>query len=72
MSDLSSTSYDRDNRSDNGISPMIMILLLLCLCGGDNTIFGGCNGSSQCGCNSGLGGILPIILLLTLSGGSIF
>ncbi|MDF2943639.1 MAG: hypothetical protein K0S01_2497 [Herbinix sp.] len=69
MSILSSTSCGRDNTCDNGINP-IMILILLSLCGGGNGILGGCNGNSDCGCNNGLDGILPIILLLSLCGGS--
>ncbi len=76
MSDLSSTSYNRDNncdnKCDNGFSPMLLILLLLC--GGDNGILGGCGGNGNCGlgCGSGggLGGILPLLLILMLSGGS--
>jgi hypothetical protein len=71
MSDISSTTYGRDNKNDNGISP-ILLILLLSMCGGDNGLFGGLGGSNECGCNSGLGSMLPIILLLTLGGGSIF
>lgn len=71
MSDLSSTSYCKDNSCDNGMSPLLMIFLLLFLCGGSNGIFGGCNGSSGCGIgNSGLDGMLPLLLILLLSGGS--
>lgn len=72
MSDLSTTSYCKDNRCDNGISPIFMVLILLCLCGGDNGIFGGCGGNSGCGgsgLTDGLGGILPLILILSLGGG---
>ncbi len=64
MSDISSSSYCRDNKCDNnGFSPMLLILLLLC--SGDNCLFGG-KGDS---CGSGMDGILPLILLLTLGGG---
>jgi hypothetical protein len=76
MSDLSSTSCCRDNKNDNGISSIFMILILLSLCGGDNGLLGGflgnsgCGGNDGCGCNNGLDGILPIILLLSLCGGS--
>ncbi|MDD3174320.1 MAG: chorion class high-cysteine HCB protein 13 [Herbinix sp.] len=72
MSDLSCTSCCGSNKSDNGISPIFMILILLFLTGGDNGIFGSCNGNNTCGCNGGLDGILPIILLLFCGGGSIF
>lgn len=73
MSDLTSTSYCRDNnKCDNGFSPMLLILLLLC--SGDNGLFGGGNGNGSCGlgCGTGggLGGILPLLLILMLSGGS--
>ncbi len=72
MSDISSSSYCRDNKCDNkcdnnGFSPMLLILLLL-LCQGDGGIFGG-KGDCGGGCNSGLDGILPLILLLSLGGG---
>lgn len=72
MSDLSSTSYCKDNKCDNGINPIFMILILLFLGGGDNGILGGLCGSNECGCNNGLDSILPIILLLSLCGGGIF
>lgn len=72
MSDLTSTSYGRDNscdnKCDNGFNPMILILLLLC--GGDNGLLGGCNGNDSCGSSNGLGGILPLILILSMCGGS--
>ena len=71
MSDLSSTSYCQDNKNDNGISPIFLILLLT-MCGGDSNLFGGCGGTNECGCNSGLSGILPIILILSLTGNSLF
>lgn len=69
MSDITSSSYCRDNKCDNnGFSPMLLILLLV-LCQGDNGgIFGG-KGDCGCGCNNGLEGILPLILLLSLGGG---
>lgn len=80
MSDISTTSYGRDNRCesscDKGSSSIFMILILLMLCGGDNGLFGcgcGCdNGSGSCGSGGGLGGILPIILILCLCGGGSF
>ena len=73
MSDISSTSYDRDNnKCDNGFSPMLLILLLLC--GGDNGFLGGCGGNGNCGLGCGTGGglsgMLPLLLILLLSGGS--
>ncbi len=71
MSDLSSNSYCNDNRNDNCISPIFLILLLT-MCTGDGGLFGGCTGNNDCGCNNGLSGILPLILILSLSGGSLF
>jgi hypothetical protein len=69
MSDLSTTSCcGNNNKCDNGMNPILMIVLLLCLCGGDNGLFG-FGGNSSCGCGGGLDGILPIILLLCLCGG---
>jgi hypothetical protein len=72
MSDLSSTSYCKDNSCDNGMSPLLMIFLLLFLCGGSNGILGGCNSNGGCGiCGSGgMDGMLPLLLILLLSGGS--
>lgn len=71
MSDLTSTSYYGDNKKDNGISPIFLIFILLFLGGGDNCLLGGsCGGKSDCGCNSGLDGILPLLLVLLLCGGS--
>jgi len=46
-----------------------MILLLLFACGGGNFL-GGCGDNDSCGCGGGMNGILPIILLLSLCGGS--
>lgn len=75
MSDLSAASYCQDKKCDTGFSPMIMIILLLCLCGGDGGLFGGscqnngCNNGNSCGCGCGLDGILPMILLFSLCGG---
>lgn len=71
MSDLTSASYGKDNKCDNGISPIFLILLLTML-GGDNKggCFGGGFGGDSCGCNNGLDGILPLILILCLCGGS--
>ena len=71
MSDLSSTSYCNNNKNDNGISPVFLILLLT-MCGGDGGLFGGCSTNNDCGCNSGLNGILPLLLILSLSGNSLF
>lgn len=72
MSDLTSASYCKDNKCDNGgISPIFLILLLTML-GGDNKggCFGGGFGGDSCGGNCGLDGILPLILILCLCGGS--
>jgi hypothetical protein len=69
MSDITTTSCCNDNKCDNGLSPILMIFVLLFLCGGDNGIFGCGNGNSSCSCNSGLNGILPILLPLFLCGG---
>jgi hypothetical protein len=71
MSDLSSKSCGRDNNCDNGFSPILLILLLT-MCGGNNGILGGCGGNNGFGgCNNGLDGILPLILILSLCGGSL-
>jgi hypothetical protein len=76
MSDLSSASYCKDNSCGCGSSPIFMILMLLLLCGGDNGIFGCLGGSgngSSCGCGSGgMNGMLPILLIPLLLGGSLF
>lgn len=70
MSDVTSSSYYKDSKCDNGFNPMMIILLLL-LCGGDNGLLGGCKDGGSCGCgNGGLDGIMPILLILLLSGGS--
>ncbi len=73
MSDLSSTSCNRNGGcgSDGGFSPIILILLLT-MCGGNSGgLFGGFSGNScSDGCDNGLGGILPLILILCLCGGS--
>lgn len=69
MSDITATSFGNNCKSDNGFSPMMLILLLF-LCGGDGGLFGGCGGNNSCGSNNGLDGILPILLLLLLCGGS--
>jgi hypothetical protein len=69
MSDLTKTSCG-NNTCDNGISPIFMIMILLFLCGGSNGI--GCLGSgSGCGIgNGGMDGMLPLLLILLLGGGS--
>ncbi len=72
---LSALSCGCDSK-DNGMNPMLLIVLLLCLCGGDNNLFGGCGNDcgcgrdDSCGCGSGLGGILPLILILYMCNGS--
>jgi hypothetical protein len=75
MSDLSTASCLNGNRCDNGISPIFLILALLFLGGNDNGmlggILGGFGGKNDCGCNNGLDGILPILLLLLVFGGSL-
>ena len=71
MSDLSSSSC-RNNCNDNGLNPM-MLILLLTLCGGNGCSLGGCLGNNGCNsCDNGLEGILPLILILSLCGGGSF
>jgi len=71
MSDLTSASYEKgycDNKG-TGNNSMLMIFLLLFLCTGDGGFLGG--GDKSCGCGSGgLDGILPLILIMCLCGGS--
>ncbi|NLP34159.1 MAG: chorion class high-cysteine HCB protein 13 [Clostridiales bacterium] len=69
MSELSANSCFMGKGNDCGNNSMLLIILLLCLCGGDNGIFGGFGGKNDCGCGNGLDGILPIILILCLCGG---
>lgn len=69
MSDISTTSYCKDNSCDNGLSPMFMILILLLLCGGNSCLLGGCNGNNSCSSGNGIDGMLPILLILLLCGG---
>ena len=70
MSDMSTTSCMRNNNCDNGFSPIFLILLLT-MCQGDGGLFGGGLGNSGCNsCGNGLDGILPLILILSLCGGS--
>jgi hypothetical protein len=64
---LSSLSCGCDSKESSGFSPIILIVLLLCVCGGDGGLFGGGRNDS---CGNGLDGILPIILILCLCGGS--
>ena len=72
MSDLSTSSCGRNNGCDNGMNPM-MLILLLTLCGGNSCFLGGGSGNSGCGgCDNGLEGILPLILILSISGGGSF
>ena len=69
---LSTTSCCDDNNfgKDNGINSILPIILLLCLCGGDNGFLGGSFGNDKCDNNNGFEGILPLILILCLCGGS--
>lgn len=75
MSDLTSTSYNKDYCSDSkcntGNNSMLMILLLLFLCQGDGGLFGGScgNGGCSCGIGGGMDGIMPLILILCMCGG---
>jgi len=66
---LSSLSFCKDKSCDNGFSPIFMVFILLFLCGGNSCLLGGCNDNNACSSNNGLDGILPIILILLLSGG---
>lgn len=73
MSDLASASFGKDfcdsNKCDSGNNSIFLIILLLCICGGDNGLFGGgCGSGGSCG-NGGMDGILPLILILCLCGG---
>jgi hypothetical protein len=71
MSNLSAASCCDDNRSGGfgDISP-IFLILILCLCGGNNGS-GGLFSKDKCdGGNNGIEGILPILLILCLCGGS--
>ncbi len=72
MSNLTAESCYDDHRNGglNGISPIFLILILFCLCGGDNGLFGGFSGNDKCDRDNGFEGILPIILILCLCGGS--
>jgi hypothetical protein len=67
---LSSLSCGCDSKESSGLSPIILIVLLLCVCGGDGGLFGGGCGDRNDTCGNGLDGILPIILILCLCGGS--
>lgn len=69
MIDLSTTSYCKDNKCDNGLNPIFMILILLFLCGGDNGMLGCFGGNNSCGSNNGLSSMLPLLLLLFIPGG---
>ncbi len=71
MSDLSATSYCKDNNNECGLSPIFLILILLMVSGGDSGGFlGGLLGGDSCSSGNGLGGILPLLLVLLMCGGS--
>ena len=68
---LSTLSCRGDNNSGgDGFNSIFMIILLLCLCGGDDGFLGGLFGDDKCDDNNGIGSILPLILILCLCGGS--
>jgi hypothetical protein len=72
MSDLSINSCNRNGSCgcDSGFSPILLILLLTLSSGNGGGLFGGCSDhKGYNGCDNGLDGILPLILVLFLCGG---
>lgn len=70
MSDLQATSYGKDYCDKGGSgNSLLFLILLLCLCGGNDGFFGACGDSKSCGIGCGFDGILPLILILCLCGG---
>ena len=67
MSDLAATNCGTGcGCNDGGCNSIIWIIILLCLCGGNNGLLGGgCNNGCGCGNDS----CLIIILLLFCCGG---
>lgn len=76
MSDLAATHCDRGVGGGNDCGSLIFLILILCLCGGNNS--GGFLGGRDNGCggiggsNDGCGSIFLILILLCCCGGGGF
>ncbi|HHU75265.1 MAG TPA: chorion class high-cysteine HCB protein 13 [Clostridiales bacterium] len=72
MSDLTANSYYKDNCSKDNCFNLMFLILILLMAGGNNG-FLGCSSDKNgcgCGCDNGFEGILPLLLILCLCGGS--